>query len=169
MKLWFVLAGCSVKADFSPLQIDLFLSRHIGWTQWSTWRPCEVVQCGKATTSRIRLCRSKYTELCPGEDVEELDCPNSRQLAPCGCYDRLQRPAYLGYASETISGRICQPWAFQFPHRHSRTPLHFPHAHLERNYCRNPDPSEEDQGRPWCYTSDPNVTWEYCHIDPCDR
>ena len=25
----------------TPLQIDLFLSRHLGWTQWSNWKPCE--------------------------------------------------------------------------------------------------------------------------------
>ncbi|CAH1777807.1 unnamed protein product, partial [Owenia fusiformis] len=33
------------------------------------------------------------------------------------------------------------------------------------NYCRNPD---GDNGGPWCYTSDPNIRWEYCELEMCD-
>ena len=158
-----------VGAEFTPLQIDLFLSRHVGWSQWSAWKPCETVKCGKATTSRIRLCRTKYSELCPGKSIEELDCPNTKELAPCHCFKPNEQPGYLGSESRTVSGRICQPWSFQFPHKHNRTPDNFPHAGLEANFCRNPDPSSEDQGRPWCYTSDPDVTWEYCDVEKCQR
>ena len=32
------------------------------------------------------------------------------------------------------------------------------------NFCRNPD--GEPHG-PWCYTTDPDVRWEYCGIHPC--
>ncbi|XP_022787757.1 uncharacterized protein LOC111327755 [Stylophora pistillata] len=31
--------------------------------------------------------------------------------------------------------------------------------------CRNPDSSAPDG--PWCYTTDPNVRWEYCNVSRC--
>ena len=40
--------------------------------------------------------------------------------------------------------------------------LFFPDA---KNYCRNPDSSEE----PWCYTTDPNKKWEYCDVCKCNK
>lgn len=36
---------------------------------------------------------------------------------------------------------------------------------LEENYCRNPD----GEKKPWCYTTNSSVRWEYCTIPPCDR
>lgn len=35
---------------------------------------------------------------------------------------------------------------------------------LKQNYCRNPDADS----RPWCYTTDPSVRWEYCNLKKCD-
>ena len=41
-----------------------------------------------------------------------------------------------------------------------------PEGSLEgaQNFCRNPD---LDSGGPWCYTTDPNVRWQYCDIPVC--
>lgn len=33
------------------------------------------------------------------------------------------------------------------------------------NYCRNPD----DDIRPWCYTTDPSIRWEYCNLQRCSE
>ena len=34
----------------------------------------------------------------------------------------------------------------------------------DHNYCRNP----EGRGKhPWCYTTDPNMRWEYCNVPNC--
>ena len=34
-----------------------------------------------------------------------------------------------------------------------------------QNFCRNPD---NDEGGPWCYTTNPEFSWEYCGIPECE-
>ncbi|XP_072512606.1 plasminogen [Salminus brasiliensis] len=70
---------------------------------------------------------------------------------------------YRGTVAVTESGKTCQTWASQFPHKHSRTPDNYPCKGLEQNFCRNPD----TERRPWCYTTDPETRWEYCNVPSC--
>ena len=48
-----------------------------------------------------------------------------------------------------------------------------PHGHTcgvlyQTNYCRNPSiPGYCRASFPWCYTTDPNMEWEYCEIPTC--
>ncbi|XP_030627339.1 plasminogen [Chanos chanos] len=71
--------------------------------------------------------------------------------------------SYRGIISVTTSGKACQVWASQTPHKHSRTPENYPCKGLEANYCRNPD----NEKNPWCYTTDPDTRWEYCDVPRC--
>uniref|UniRef100_A0A8C9FAX8 Plasmin n=1 Tax=Pavo cristatus TaxID=9049 RepID=A0A8C9FAX8_PAVCR len=71
---------------------------------------------------------------------------------------------YRGTTSITVSGRKCQAWNSKSPHDHGKTPEKFPNADLRENYCRNPD----GDSRPWCFTTDPSVPWEYCSLKRCD-
>ncbi|KAM7340921.1 hypothetical protein ACRRTK_001536 [Alexandromys fortis] len=71
---------------------------------------------------------------------------------------------YRGTVSVTVSGKTCQRWSEQTPHKHNRTPENFPCKNLEENYCRNPD----GETAPWCYTTDGDLRWEYCEIPSCD-
>uniref|UniRef100_A0A8C5PBS8 Macrophage stimulating 1 n=1 Tax=Leptobrachium leishanense TaxID=445787 RepID=A0A8C5PBS8_9ANUR len=70
---------------------------------------------------------------------------------------------YRGSLDRTETGRECQRWDLQSPHKHPYRPEKFPDKHLDDNYCRNPDSSE----RPWCYTTDPTVEREFCQITKC--
>jgi len=76
---------------------------------------------------------------------------------------------YRGCQTVTKGGRTCQPWNSQLPHTHS---YYRPGSQYDagvHNYCRNPDGSG---GGLWCYTTDPNVRWEYCDPLPartCDE
>ncbi|KAK7907740.1 hypothetical protein WMY93_016352 [Mugilogobius chulae] len=72
---------------------------------------------------------------------------------------------YRGTIAVTESGKTCQSWSSQTPHKHSRTPENFPCKGLDGNYCRNPD----NERQPWCYTSDPNTRWEYCRVPSCSN
>ncbi|KAM4651367.1 hepatocyte growth factor-like protein isoform 2-T3 [Discoglossus pictus] len=72
---------------------------------------------------------------------------------------------YRGSLDRTESGRECQRWDLQSPHVHPYKPERYPDKSLDDNYCRNPDSSE----RPWCYTTDPKVEREYCHITKCKK
>ena len=74
------------------------------------------------------------------------------------CRRTVKGEEYIGNISTTKSGRTCQEWKSQTPHKHSYC------SHLEKNFCRNPD--GEDNG-PWCYTTDRNKRWEYCDVPFC--
>uniref|UniRef100_A0ACB8EHU2 Threonyl-tRNA synthetase n=1 Tax=Sphaerodactylus townsendi TaxID=933632 RepID=A0ACB8EHU2_9SAUR len=72
---------------------------------------------------------------------------------------------YQGFVDHTESGKECQRWDLQFPHKHPFQPHKYPDKDLFDNYCRNPDSSE----RPWCYTTDPSTEREFCHIRKCKK
>jgi len=80
---------------------------------------------------------------------------------PTGCDESFSGDGsdYRGCQTRTQSGRRCQRWTSQWPHRHSRTPRNYPNAGLgNHNYCRNPDGDR----RMWCYTTDRRSRFEYC-------
>ena len=59
----------------------------------------------------------------------------------------------------TKSGKKCQNWEAQYPHKHTRTNENYPNKDIgNHNYCRNPDNEAGD----WCYTLDPNKRFELC-------
>ena len=65
---------------------------------------------------------------------------------------------YTGDESKTVSGKECQRWASQYPHKHDQPAW-------DHNFCRNPT---SDDGGVWCYTTSSNTRWEYCsQIDTC--
>ena len=73
---------------------------------------------------------------------------------------------YQGDISVTRTNVPCQRWDSQSPHSHPRFGNdRFPDGSVAQaaNHCRNPD----RRSRPWCYTSDPNIEWEYCDIPAC--
>ena len=65
--------------------------------------------------------------------------------------------------SVTKSGKTCQKWSSETPHKPKHTPKDV--EDLDHNYCRNPD---LDLSGPWCYTTDPDTRWEYCDIKICN-
>ncbi|XP_028305662.1 hepatocyte growth factor [Gouania willdenowi] len=71
---------------------------------------------------------------------------------------------YRGPMDHTESGKECQRWDLDEPHKHSYHPRRLPEKGLDDNYCRNPD----GRHRPWCFTTDPNTPWEYCNIKVCE-
>ncbi|XP_055351222.1 uncharacterized protein LOC129597620 isoform X2 [Paramacrobiotus metropolitanus] len=81
--------------------------------------------------------------------IPELDCyrlnlPRCRTVT-----------SYNGTKSTTLSGKTCQQWNVNTPHKS------YNHRIGSHNYCRNPGNSDG----PWCYTTDKNVNWEYCFND----
>ncbi|XP_073210852.1 hepatocyte growth factor-like protein [Lepidochelys kempii] len=88
----------------------------------------------------IKKCEDAVCMLCNGED-------------------------YRGLVDHTESGRECQRWDLQHPHKHPYHPHKYPEKDLDDNYCRNPDSSVG----PWCYTTDPAREREYCHLRKCSK
>ena len=78
------------------------------------------------------------------------------------CYTEATGRDYRGRVAVTKTGKTCQKWTTQAPHKHTRTPEGYPLGGLgDHNYCRNPD--SEPNGA-WCYTENPAKRWEYCDI-----
>ncbi|XP_078603311.1 plasminogen-like [Branchiostoma floridae x Branchiostoma japonicum] len=71
---------------------------------------------------------------------------------------------YRGNVSVTISGKTCQRWDVDFPHR--RLYLPEKHPELVENYCRNPNGDWPVPGL-WCYTTDIATRWEFCFNPTC--
>ncbi|XP_057187594.1 prothrombin [Triplophysa rosa] len=69
---------------------------------------------------------------------------------------------YEGIVSVTKSGRVCQYWKSNFPHRIHEFNVTL--LKLPENHCRNPDKSS---GGPWCFTRDPMVRREFCNVPKC--
>ncbi|XP_021353607.1 uncharacterized protein LOC110450424 isoform X1 [Mizuhopecten yessoensis] len=105
---------------------------------------------------------SGYFNICytPKKSVYTLTSPPITE-----CKQTQSGTDYTGSWGRTVSGRVCQGWASQYPHHNKYS------TRLKGNvnYCRNP--GNHDNGhassQPWCYTTDEHVTWEYCNIPTC--
>ncbi|CAG2187406.1 CD206 [Mytilus edulis] len=99
--------------------------------------------------------------------MDVLGCSNSTSAAVFDPKTMVQEcimdqmgKGYRGTISQTNTGRTCQAWSSQVPHKHSYSDQLLD----QKNYCRNAD--DEPYG-PWCYTTDVNQRWEYCKIPYC--
>lgn len=79
------------------------------------------------------------------------------------CYNDRGR-FYQGSINVTRSGIPCQPWNQQVPHQHRLSVDVIPELKNSDNHCRNPGGISD---KPWCYTSNPNIRWEYCAVPQC--
>jgi hypothetical protein len=72
---------------------------------------------------------------------------------------------YIGQVDRTAKGVLCQLWDTFDPHDHPQDDSRFLDGDMweAKNYCRNPD----GELMPWCYTTDPNLRWDFCDVIPC--
>ena len=82
------------------------------------------------------------------------------------CLSNVSGVNYAGSVGITRSGRLCQRWDAQTPHTHNVTTAMLPDVSVTEAeaFCRSPD---QDRNGPWCFTTDPQVVWEYCDIPTC--
>ncbi|XP_074547050.1 muscle, skeletal receptor tyrosine-protein kinase [Halichoeres trimaculatus] len=79
------------------------------------------------------------------------------------CYNERGR-FYQGRVNVTRSGTPCQSWSQQVPHQHRLSVDVIPELKGSENFCRNPGGISD---KPWCYTTNPNIRWEYCSVPQC--
>nr|XP_006821451.1 PREDICTED: uncharacterized protein LOC102804421 [Saccoglossus kowalevskii] len=98
-----------------------------------------------------------------GEWQDEWNCEYRGE-----CYTLENGNDYRGKVNVTVSGRECQSWTKNVPHKH-RIKQSKSKGIQSHNYCRNPD----NEPATWCFTTDPFVRWEYCNAgvrqQQCDK
>merc|ERR1712194_513938 len=111
-----------------------------------------VAGCLAAVSACIWMSRSRVGPAVPiaAEDVMQKSAAGICDESIAG-----RGISYKGCQFKTRSGKTCQRWDTKTPHDHR-------FGDLPENYCRNPD------GEPtiWCYTTDPDKTWEFCEPLP---
>ncbi|XP_068735922.1 uncharacterized protein [Montipora capricornis] len=175
----------------SPTLIDLYCHYHFPSCDTTLEKPRKRMIC-RRTCNHVNdvLCKSELVfvreaaKTAPRFDYDMINC-STYPVASGGdapeCYQSSSLPdddtrstdcyhgigvGYRGNVNVTRSGRTCQRWITQCPHRHWRIPEDVDKSQNDsNNMCRNPDGSAPDG--PWCYTTDPNMRWEYCNISRC--
>ncbi|XP_053408183.1 uncharacterized protein LOC123559963 [Mercenaria mercenaria] len=107
----------------------------------------------KAAT--LALCEVKIYE---GKSLQKaIDPTNSNCIT--------DSTKWIGDIRHTVSGRTCQRWVENIPHNHGYHDKTFPDGTEKdaENLCRDP----LGEGQPWCYTTDPDVRWEFCPVPHC--
>lgn len=74
-------------------------------------------------------------------------------VGPLDCYNEAnQGEDYAGLVDKTLSGRKCKKW------------MDTSKPDILGDFCRNPNKEKE---KPWCFTMDPSLEFEYCEIPVC--
>uniref|UniRef100_A0A6Q2ZBM7 Hepatopoietin-A n=1 Tax=Esox lucius TaxID=8010 RepID=A0A6Q2ZBM7_ESOLU len=97
----------------------------------------------------------------PSVRHQHCGVPQCSQVECVSCNGK----SYRGPMDHTETGRECQRWDLEEPHKHLFHPKRYPDKGLQDNACRNPDGRQ----RPWCFTLDTHTPWEYCNITACHR
>ncbi|MGH0148603.1 UNVERIFIED_CONTAM: hypothetical protein FKN15_048333, partial [Acipenser sinensis] len=130
-------------------------------------------------TRRGNLERECLEEICSREEAREVFEDNGKTY--CMWMDSINTSSmvihlsgecvmgigenYRGNISVTESGRDCQYWTSNFPHRITEFNVtEMPEKNLAENHCRNPDSSPKG---PWCFTRDPLERREECIVPIC--
>jgi len=84
---------------------------------------------------------------------------SNSSLLPFDCY--VDKGAdYQGLQDMALSGRTCKNWLKEGTYAPTVKGIGNHH------YCRNPEGSKD---KPWCFTVDPKVAWEYCEVSECKQ
>jgi len=96
-----------------------------------------------------------------------MQCACANQMQDFECYDAKHPTMYTGHTTVTETGKQCLMWGSQSPHQTLGVDADdFIDEEFPSNYCRV-TLNGDDADKPWCYTTDEYVSWEYCDVPQC--
>lgn len=88
----------------------------------------------------------------------KLDQKSTSRLLPFDCYIG-NGDQYEGLLTHSETGRKCKNWLDEGTYSSSIRGIG------NHNYCRNPAGAKKT--KPWCFSVDPLMEWEYCDVPEC--
>ncbi|XP_023415806.1 hepatocyte growth factor-like protein isoform X2 [Cavia porcellus] len=132
---------------------------HIRKPRLSTASEEKVKAIGELPTPPLQECPASA-----GRRRAHINTDSCLKNMPANCYNG-SGEQYRGSVNKTRKGVPCQHWSAETPHKPQFTPTSAPYAQLKENFCRNPD---GDSHGPWCYTTDPGTSFDYCALRRCN-
>uniref|UniRef100_G3Q2K8 receptor protein-tyrosine kinase n=1 Tax=Gasterosteus aculeatus aculeatus TaxID=481459 RepID=G3Q2K8_GASAC len=136
------------------------------YKEWLVLEGSSSVQSGffsSASTSLLPNCQALPSLHADSDACTHVPFVDIKKDQITTCFSEKGR-FYQGTANVTRSGVPCQSWSQQVPHEHRLSVDVIPELKNSANYCRNPGGISD---KPWCYTSNPNIRWEYCAVPRC--
>ncbi|OWF55781.1 Hepatocyte growth factor [Mizuhopecten yessoensis] len=110
------------------------------------YRCATLVDIEPVTSCPVARCRTDGSWSSANVSCSDKDCYDSTNMV------------YDGSVTCTWTGIPCQRWDSDYPHEHN----YYPGRSDLGNRCLL-----ADGNRPWWFTSDPSVRWDWCPVDEC--
>jgi len=137
-----------------------------GAVAWESGKDTYEIDCGGAVGRSVKIMqKDNYLTLC---EVQVIGSP-AKDVSDAECWDKDNRDlkglGYTGTKSTTRSGKTCQNWSEQTPHKHGFTEAngYWEKGLGDHNYCRNPSAKYTET---WCYTTS-STRWDWCDVPTC--
>ena len=177
--IWFVVRYSKVTRKVTvQINGETVIDETFGWQRVNTYSPMRI---GGRVGDDDRLTGKMACVMMYDTDMRDEDITKAREMChnvlirshgpvtdETKCYHSEAGWEYKGDVDWTASNRRCKKWSDYGNYMDGEM---YSDGSLDGagNKCRNPERKASIRSKPWCYTTDPAVEWEYCNIPVCEN